>query len=88
MLFTALESYHGAFLNDNSSKRKHKATSFNVYNEKIDRSDLSEDDKEELKKWAKQKGQLVTKEKTEEIYEQFKIYYHIFPRRLVTKLTL
>jgi hypothetical protein len=76
MLFTACEAYHGAFLNKNSSKRERKVSFSNTYNERIDKSNLTEDDKEAIKKWAKQKGQLVAKEKIEEIYEQF---HYILP---------
>jgi hypothetical protein len=71
MLFTALEVYHAAFLNKNSSKAKQKASFFRSYNDVIDKSNLSKNYKEEFKKWAKHRGRLVAKEKIEEIYQQF-----------------
>lgn len=71
MLFTALEIYHHIYLDKDSQRKKQKFLIYNEFVQKIGEFNLKDDDRERLKQLLSSLKGLTSKERIEEIYDQF-----------------
>jgi hypothetical protein len=85
MLFTALEVYHRAFLEETSAKKQLNISFRTNIIKKIDSSDLADNDKENVKELLAKKQLLSSQDRIEEVYDKFAEFIPLLSKKIEDK---